>query len=202
MEVSDMIRDKNLPYVLVNLDYPIYLELAIAVVGRSIYNTMNPYYALVNTYIKKCVALCEQKKKAKEIYEQFNVNPTDTMLLVLQNLKRMTDSETKSSAQRILDSKCMRWFDPDVTYQVFRGPPHFERHVSVSCKAVGDDIMMSKYFKNCLFDVIGTKNLGIFHDKTWMERLETVNITPKVLILECTGKDLNDVNESVSLGVS
>lgn len=200
MEVSDMIRDKSVSYCAFNLDYTLYLDMAMIAANKNVYNSMNPYYALVNMYIKKCIALCEQKKKLKEIFEQFNVNATDTMMLILVNLKCMNDSEIKN-AQCIADSKNMR-FEPEIVYQVFRGPPRFERHVSVSCKNVGNDIVMSKYFKNCLFDVIGTKNLGIFHDKTWMERLDSVNITPKVLINECLGKDLNNINENVSLGVS
>jgi len=200
MEVSDMIRDKSVSYCALNLDYTLYLDMAIIAANKNIYNSVNPYYAFINMYIKKCIALCEQKKKVKEIFEQFNVNATDTMMLILGNLKCMIDSEIKN-AQCIADSKIMR-FEPEIVYQVFRGPPHFERHVSVSCKYVGNDIVMSKYFKNCLFDVIGTKNLGLFHDKTWMERLDSVNITPKVLISECLGKDLNNINENVSLGVS
>ncbi|MGI4816400.1 MAG: hypothetical protein ACRYE7_00170, partial [Janthinobacterium lividum] len=200
MEVSDMIRDKNLSYCVLNLDYMLYLEVAMIAANKNLYNSVNPYYALINMYIKKCIALCEQKKKVKEIFEQFDVNPTDTIMLILQNLKNMIDSEIKNSLCTS-DAKNTR-FQPEVVYQVFRGPPHFEKDVSVSCKSVGNDIVMNKYFKNCLFDVIGTKNLGLFHDKTWMERLDTVNSTPKVLISECLGKDLNNINENVNLGVS
>jgi len=76
MEVSDMIRDKSVSYCAFNLDYTLYLEMATIAANKNVYNSMNPYYVLVNMYIKKCIALCEQKKKLKEIFEQFNVNAT------------------------------------------------------------------------------------------------------------------------------
>lgn len=200
MDLCELLCDKNLSYTLMALDYDLYVETAVAATAKKVYKSMFPFHAAVTEYIKKCIALCESKKKNKEILEQFEVNPQETLMLILSNLKSMRESELKST-QQVTDTRKV-YFDPETTYNVFRGTPHFETHVSVTCKVINDDVYQIKSYKNCVFDVIGTQKQGLFHDKTWLERLKTVNITPKVVVEEVSGSELNNIAGNAYLGVS
>lgn len=90
-----------------------------------------------------------------------------------------------------------RRFDPNTVYTVFRGP-----HVSVVCRTVDDDVYQIKMCRNCVYDVVGTRKMGVFVDKTWSEHLNTVDIKPKVIIKDYRGSELNELDENVGLGVS
>lgn len=53
-----------------------------------------------------------------------------------------------------------------------------------------------------MYDVVGTRKLGVFVDKTWSERLNAADIKPKVIIKDYRGSELNELDENVGLGVS
>lgn len=202
LDIANLLCDRNITYILARMDYDLYLNTAISAVNKSAYNSIEPFNALVSIFLKLGVELRNKNKKSKEIQDQFKVNPTETMMLILNNLKSFREDELTS--KRHADAKNVKSqmrFDPNTVYYCFEGPLHFDSHVSIAYKMVGDDMYQVKYYKNCIFDVIGTKN-ELFYDKNWIERLEKLSVTPKVMIKEFTGAQLNEIDDNKSIGVS
>lgn len=202
LDIANLLCDRNITYILARMDYDLYLTTAIAAVNKSAYTSIEPFNALVSMFLKLGVELRNKNKKSKEIQDQFKVNPTETMMLILNNLKSFREDELAN--KYLLDAKNVKSqmrFDPDTVYYCFEGPLHFDSHVSIAYKMVGDEMYQVKYYKNCIFDVIGTKN-ELFYDKTWIERLEKLSVTPKVMIKKFTGTQLNEIDDNKSIGVS
>lgn len=202
LDIANLLCDKNITYILARMDYDLYLNTAISAVNKFAYTSIEPYNALIAMFLKLGVELRNKNRKSKEIQDQFKVNPTETMTLILNNLKSFREDELTN--KRLSDSKNVKSqmrFDPDTVYHCFEAPLHFDSHVSIAYKIVNDKTYQVKYYKNCIFDVIGTKD-ELFYDKNWIERLEQLKVTPKIMIKELTGAQLNEIDDNKSLGVS
>lgn len=198
LRISDLINDRTLSCVALEYDIRRYIILMRAATKKHAYHTIAPFWALFNNYIKNCVVLFQQKQKLTEITNQFKVNPSVTVELVASEVEaslQAKDNEDHTKYQKFNDTQL---------YQVYESEKMFQHLVTLSYIDVGDDTYQVTLYNDCIYDVIGSRKLGLFLNKNWLDRLNSIETAiPMIVIQNRLGKYLNNDNKrNVYLGVS
>lgn len=192
MRISDLINDRSLSHIVHEYDLNLYMEIARTTCRKNIFKSIAPYWGLFNNYIKNCIVLFKQKAKQHEITNQFTVNPTKAVEIVLD--------EIESSLQSSDNNKK---FNNEQTYQVYESEKAFQHNIILTNIETATDNFQVQLFNDCIYDVMGSKQHGLFDEMTWTERLKQLETsTPKIRVEDRQGSVLNDDKRTVYMGVS
>lgn len=186
LETSDVLRDKGYSKLAMAVHPNIYVTVVKYYIEKKPFASICPYDALINKYIQTCIASKSQASEREKIVNQFNVNAYAIVENMISSLP--DDNETVKSVK----------FEEGRTYYVFEGPINFPRELAYTYKDYNGKRHQIVTYKDCLYDVIGTED-ELFSDKTWQERLDSIEYTAKIIIQKKTGAELNEYNGNATL---
>lgn len=189
LETSDVLRDKGYSKLAMAVQPKIYVLAIKYYIEKKPFATICPYDALINKYIQTCIASKSQASEREKIVNQFNVNAYAIVENMIDSLP--DDNETVKSVK----------FEEGRTYYVFEGPINFPRDLTYTYKEYNGKHHQIVTYKDCLYDVIGTED-ELFSNKTWEERLDSIEYTAKIIIQKKTGAELNEYNGNATLATA
>lgn len=189
LETSDVLRDKSYSKLAMSIHPTLYMEKLTTNAKKKTYASICPYDALINKYIQTCIASKSQASEREKIINQFKVNAVAIVANMIASLS--DENDTVKSVK----------FDDRRKYYVFEGPVNFPRDLTYTYKNCGGKYHQIVTYKDCLYDVIGTED-ELFSNKTWQERLDSIDYTAKIIIQEMTGAELNAYNGNATLATA
>lgn len=189
LETSDVLHDKSYSRLAMAIHPETYVTVVKEYVEKKRFATICPADALINKYIQTCIASKSQASEREKIINQFNVNASAIVDNMINSLP--DDNETLKSVK----------FEEGRTYYVFEGPVNFPRDLTYTYKIYNGKLHQIVTYKDCLYDVFGTKD-ELFSNKTWQERLDSIDYTAKIIIQKKTGAELNEYNGNATLATS
>lgn len=189
LETSDLLRDKSYSKLAMAVQPKIYLLAIKFYLEKKPLASICPYDALINRYIQTCIASKSQASEREKIVNQFHVNAN---AIVENMITSLSEGKERASSVKFEDSH---------TYFVFEGPINFPRDLTYTYKKHNGKQYQIATYKDCLYDVIGTED-ELFSNKTWQERLDSIDYTAKIRIQKKTGAELNEFNGNATLATS
>lgn len=186
LETSDALRDKSYSKLAMAVHPKIYVKAVKFYIEKKPFATICPYDALITKYIHTCIASKSQASEREKIVNQFDVNAYAIVENMIDSLP--DDNDTVKSVK----------FEDTRTYYVFEGPVNFPRDLTYTYKMYNGKYHQIVTYKDCLYDVIGTED-ELFSDKTWQERLDSIDYTAKIIIQKKNGAELNEYNGNATL---
>lgn len=189
LETSDVLRDKSYSKLAMAVHSKIYVLAIKYYIEKKPFATICPYDALINKYIQTCIASKWQTSEREKIVNQFDVNAYAIVENMIDSLPG--DNDTVKSVK----------FEEERAYYVFEGPVNFPRDLTYTYKNYNGKYHQIVTYKDCLYDVIGTED-ELFSNKTWEERLGSIDYTAKIIIQKKTGAELNEYNGNATLATA
>lgn len=189
LETSEVLRDKSYSKLAMAVHPTIYVYAIKYFIEKKPFSNICPYDALINKYIQTCIASKSQASEREKIVNQFNVNAYAIVENMIDSLP--DENDTVKSVK----------FEEGRTYHVFEGPVNFPRDLTYTYKNYNGKYYQIVTYKDCLYDVIGTED-ELFSNKTWEERLDSIDYTAKIIIQKKTGKELNEYNGNATLATA
>lgn len=189
LETSDVLRDKSYSRLAMAVQPKIYVLAIKHYIDKKPFATICPYDALINKYVQTCIASKSQASEREKIVNQFDVNAKAIVEYMINSLP--DDNETIKSVK----------FEEGRMYYVFEGPVNFPRELAYTYKEYNGKHYQIVTYKDCLYDVIGTED-ELFSNKTWQERLDSIEYTAKIIIQKKTGAELNEYNGNATLATA
>lgn len=190
LETSDVLRDKSFSKLAMSVHPKMYLLAVKFYIEKNQFASICPYDALINKYIQTCIASKSQASEREKIVNQFEVNACAIVENMISGLPERNESSTKSVK-----------FEEGRTYYVFEGPINFPRDLTYTYKKVNGKFYQIVTYKDCLYDVIGTED-ELFCNKTWPERLDSIDYSAKIIIEKRAGSELNEYNGNATLATA
>lgn len=209
IEMSEMLKDKPCSKLAMEISPTGYVSLLKENIRHKLLHSIAPFDALINKYIKECIALHYQDTQRTIIHNQFKVNMMTTISSIIESLPPPTPNKVSTNSIKA----CA--FDPNQEYQYYRGSPNYTKDIVTAYYDHEGKRYKILTYNDCLYDVIGyvyestdgqgekiTSESKLFDRESWLDRLSKVPYRTKVVISEATGSELNDFNGTADLTVS
>lgn len=187
LETSDVLRDRSFSKLAMAVHPKMYLLAVKYYIEKNQFASIYPYDALMNNYIQTCIASKSQASEREKIVNQFEVNAC----AIVENMIGSLPDRNESSAKTVK-------FEDGRIYHVFEGPANFPRYLNHTYKKFDGKYYQIVTYKDCLYDVIGTED-ELFCNKTWPERLNSIDYSAKIIIETKTGAELNEYSGNATL---
>lgn len=229
MELAEILSDKTYAKFAALVNEEIYIAAAKWYIQKNNkFSTIYPYEHLISRYLRECVAPKYIDQEQNTIMKQFEVNPQSTITYVIKELSETNEfggqAQVNGSAlaNNALTSKKRRstvessnTVDPDMVYEVFRGPINYKNRLLVTnVNRDENKVYRIITYNDCLYDVVGcstdTMNENgvkinesvIYNRLSWSERLNLIPYRAKIELDVMSGEDINNYKGNASLTVS
>lgn len=202
IEISEMLKDKSCSKLALEISPQGYATLINDYLKNNWIHSMAPCDAIINKFIKECIPLHDQDKMRTVIYNQCKVNMSQVIHDIISKLPKQ---EPKLQIQQ--NANKAPQFAKNQKYQYYLGPMHYTRDLMTGYLVSENKRYKILTYNDCLYDVMGSTDLStqqseLYDTMSWMERLEKLPYRAKVIVSECTGSDLNDMNVNADITTS
>lgn len=203
IEIAELVKERACSRLAMNISQSEYISLIRDYLKRNLLHSIAPFEALINKYLKDHIAMTNREKERTKIYNQLKVNISTTIEDIIQSIP------PPERSSKVSTKACI--FKPDQIYEFYKGVPNYTRDIVSTYYHHNGRRYKILTYNDCLFDVLGyvhessdkkTSECELFDKMSWSERIALVPYRTKILILQETGRDLNQLNCNADLTVS